>query len=356
MAKFKIALLPGDGIGKDVTDQGIRVLGAIAKKFKHEFIYKEALVGGVAIDETGDPFPKETELICKKSDAVFFGAVGDPKFDQPGVKIRPEQGLLRMRKNLGLYANLRPVKVYDSLINISTLKPKILKDVDIVILRELTGDLYFGEPRGRRDNGQTAFETAIYTRKEIERIAHLAFKIALKRKKHVTSVDKANVLETSRYWWEVVNDIAKQYPKVTLDHYYIDIATLQLVKNPAQFDVMLCTNMFGDIISDEAAILSGSMGMMASASLSEGKLGLYEPVHGSAPKYKGQNKVNPLATILSAALMLRYSFALEKEALTIEKAVEKTLSAGFRTYDIMEKGCKLQTTSSLTDKIIKNIK
>jgi 3-isopropylmalate dehydrogenase len=355
MAKFKIALLPGDGIGIDVVEQGVRVLNQIGKKYEHEFAYKKALVGGAAIDVFGNPFPQETLKTCRESDAILFGAVGDYRDDDPHAKVRPVQGLLRMRKELGLFANLRPVKVFDALVNCSTLKPEVIKGVSIAILRELTGGIYFGEPKGRKDKGQTAFDTCVYKKSEVERIAKLAFEIARKRSKHVTSVEKSNVLESSKLWKETVLEVGKRYKDVELDHYYVDIASLQLVRKPQRFDVIVTTNMFGDILSDCSAVLAGSMGMMPSASFSEGKVHLYEPIHGSAPKYKGQNKVNPTATILSVAMMLRYSFNLEKEAKTIEKVVEKTLASGFRTYDIMEKGCKELGTKELTDKIIKNL-
>ena len=331
--KKKIVVLPGDGIGKEVTAEGRRVLEKIAEIFGHEFQFEEALIGHAAIEATGEPLPNETLAKLKACDAILFGAVGHPKYDaDPNLKVRPEQGLLRMRKELGLYANLRPIKLFTELLDASSIKPEILEGSDILFFRELTGDVYFGE-KGRKDDGNTAFDMMIYHRFEIERIAHKAFQAARGRRMKVTSVDKANVLESSRLWRSVVEDIGKQYPDVQLEHLFVDTAAMKLIQNPRSFDVVLTGNLFGDILTDEASQIAGSMGMLASASVGD-SLGLYEPIHGSAHDIAGKGVANPLASILSVALMLEISFGLKNEAEAIIQAVEQILHQGFRTQDI----------------------
>ncbi|HHV28960.1 3-isopropylmalate dehydrogenase [Acetivibrio mesophilus] len=337
MGKYNIAVLPGDGIGPEVIEQAIKVIEAVGEKYNHSFELKEGLLGGCAIDSTGEPFPKETLELCKSSDAVLLGAVGGPKWDNlPGDK-RPEAGLLGIRGALGLYANLRPAVIYQALKGASPLRSDIVKDgIDIMVVRELTGGMYFGE-RGRvqtENMGQAAFDTEKYSEFEIERIARLAFETAMKRNKKLMSVDKANVLESSRLWREVVIRVSKDYPEVELNHMYVDNAAMQLVRNPAQFDVIVTSNMFGDILSDEASMITGSIGMLPSASLGEGSLGLYEPIHGSAPDIAGQDKANPIATILSVAMMMKYSFGLGEVSDAIENAVISVLDMGYRTADI----------------------
>lgn len=332
-----IAVIPGDGIGVEVTREAVKVLDAIGAKYNHEFKYEYLLAGGCAIDETGKPLPEETLEKAKKSDSVLLGAVGGPKWDNiPGI--RPEQALLGLRGGLGLYANLRPAVMYKELADACPLKSEITGDgIDIMIVRELTGGIYFGESK-RSEDGQSAYDTESYSKKEIERLLVHAFEIAMKRKKHVTVVDKANILETSRMWREVTREIAPKYPEVTVDYLYVDNASMQLVRNPLQFDVIATSNIFGDILSDEASQITGSIGMLPSASLGDGTFGMYEPVHGSAPDIAGKNIANPLATILSVAMMLRYSFGMTKEADNIEAAVEKVLEDGLRTGDIARGG------------------
>lgn len=338
---FKVAVMPGDGIGPEIIDQAKVVLEKIGEKYGHKFNYEEVLLGGVAYDKTGTPIPQETIDVCLKSDAVLLGAVGGYKWDELPGELRPEAGLLGIRKALGLFANLRPALLYKALKDASPLKQEIIGDsLDICIVRELTGGIYFGE-RGRlttESGEEAAYDTEKYSVSEIERIARVAFEIARKRNKLVTSIDKMNVLESSRLWREVVVRVAADYPDVELKHLLVDNAAMQLVVNPKQFDVIVTSNMFGDILSDEASMLTGSIGMLPSASLAEGKLGLYEPSHGSAPDIAGQDKANPLATILSAAMMLRYSFDLEEEAKAIEAAVEKVLEDGYRSADIASPG------------------
>ena len=333
---YKIALLEGDGIGPAVIDEGVKVLNAVEKKFGYKFEYERALIGGCAYDDCGKPLPESTISIAKDADAVYLGAVGDWKYDTLPAELRPEKALLGIRKALNLFANLRPAIVFDELLDASTLKPEVVKGVDIMMIRELTGDVYFGQPRGIETiNGERAgFNNMIYFEKEIERIAHVAFQTAMKRKKKVCSVDKANVLDSSRLWREVVTNVSNQYPDVELSHMYVDNAAMQLIRNPKQFDVIVTGNIFGDILSDEASMLSGSLGMLASASLSNNTKGMYEPIHGSAPDLKGKNIVNPIATILSAALMLRYSFGNDFAASQIENAVKSVLKKGYRTPDI----------------------
>lgn len=333
--KKKITILPGDGIGKEVTTCGKQVLDQIAEAFGHEFTYDYATIGHDAIEATGDALPEETLTKMKNADAVLFGAVGHPKYDNdPTLKVRPEQGLLKMRKELGLYANLRPIKLFDELLGASSIKPEILKGADILFFRELTGDVYFGE-RGRKDDNKTAFDTMIYSEYEVERIAHRAFKAALTRRKKLTSVDKANVLESSRLWRSVVQEVAKQYPDVEVEHQFVDATAMKLIQNPRAFDVVVTGNLFGDILTDEASQIAGSMGMLASASIGD-TVGLYEPIHGSAHDITGMGIANPLASILSASLLLDISFGLKEEANVIIKAIEQTLKEGYRTRDIAD--------------------
>lgn len=333
--KKHIAYLPGDGIGPEVALQAKRALEAVAKKYGHEFTFEEALVGAVAIDATGDPYPAATHAICEKSDAVLFGAIGHPKYDNdPTSKVRPEEGLLRMRKKLGLFCNIRPVRAYEKLIDKAPLKNDRLIGADMVTFRELTSGLYFGSPRGRSEDGTSAFETCTYTTEEILRITELAFKAAKNRRNKVTLVDKANVLVTSRLWREVVTKFHKEnYPEVELDFLFVDNAAMQMVLCPTQFDVILTENLFGDIISDVSSVIAGSLGLLASASIG-GNVGLYEPIHGSYPQAAGKNIANPMAAILSAAMLLETSFGLTKEAKAIEDAIAKCMEDGFVTVDI----------------------
>ncbi len=338
-----IAVLPGDGVGPEIVKEAQKVLDAVAKKYNHTFTYEEGLIGAAAIDEVGDPYPEATHALCEKSDAVLFGAIGDPRFDNdPTAKIRPEQGLLKMRKSLGLYANVRPIMTFVKLLDSSPLKREIVEGVDFVVFRELTGGIYFGEPRGRRDNNKTAFDTSVYSEEEILRIAKLAFDTAMSRRKKVTVVDKANVLETSRLWRQTVQEFAKQYPEVTLEFMFVDNASMQLIKRPSDFDVMLTENMFGDILTDEASVITGSIGMLPSASVGA-KTAIYEPIHGSYPLAKGLNKANPIGTILSATMMLAMSFGLETESQTVHKAVVRVLDEGKGTKDIVKEN-PLSTT------------
>ncbi|MFM8850651.1 MAG: 3-isopropylmalate dehydrogenase [Cytophagales bacterium] len=353
----KITILPGDGIGKEVTAEGKKVLEKIAELFGHEFVFDEATIGHDAIEATGNPLPDETLAKLKKCDAILFGAVGHPKYDNdPTLKVRPEQGLLKMRKELGLYANLRPIKLFDELLEASSIKAEILRGSDILFFRELTGDVYFGE-KGRRDDGNTAYDLMIYQKYEVERIAHKAFQSARTRKKKVTSVDKANVLESSRLWRQVVTEVAKAYPDVQLEHQFIDSAAMKLIQNPRSFDVVLTGNLFGDILTDEASQIAGSMGMLASASVGD-SVGLYEPIHGSAHDITGKGIANPLASILSVALMLDISFGVKEESDTIIKSVEQTLKAGYRTSDIADSKTlkeKILNTQEMGWQVIKQI-
>jgi 3-isopropylmalate dehydrogenase len=356
---FNITLLPGDGIGPEVISEAVRVLDAVASRYRHSFQYKERLMGGCSIDQYGTSLTDETLVDCQAADAVLLGAVGGLKWDDPNAKDRPERGLLALRKGLGVFANLRPVKVHPALIDASPLKPERLQGVDILILRELTGGLYFGQPKMReqKDGCERAVDTLEYYDFEIRRIVELAFKLAMDRKKKVTSVDKANVLESSRLWRQVTTQIGKDNPDITLEHQLVDSAAMKLITGPASLDVIVTENMFGDILTDEASVLAGSMGMLPSASLSEAgvglspdrRMGLYEPIHGSAPDIAGQGIANPVGTILSAALMLRYSLKLEVEAQCIEIAVEEAITHGARTLDL---GGKL-TTGQMTDEILK---
>ncbi|WP_305075464.1 3-isopropylmalate dehydrogenase [Propionivibrio sp.] len=351
---MKICVLPGDGIGPEITAQAVRVLKALDLKFEME----EALLGGCAVDATGNPFPEATQKLALAADAVLLGAVGGPKWDVLGREQRPERGLLGIRKLLGLFANLRPAVLYPELANASTLKPEVVSGLDILILRELTGDIYFGQPRGietREVDGvqqRVGINTMIYSENEIRRIGRMAFEAARKRNRKVCSVDKMNVLETTQLWRDVMNELAPEYPDVELSHMLVDNAAMQLVRAPKQFDVMVTGNMFGDILSDEASMLTGSIGMLPSASLNETGKGLYEPCHGSAPDIAGKDMANPLATILSAAMMLRYTFAQEEAAQRIETAVKKVLAQGFRTGDIYEPGTTKVGTREMGDAVL----
>jgi 3-isopropylmalate dehydrogenase len=352
---MKIAVLPGDGIGIEIMAQAMRVLNVL-KAEGMPFEFTEAPIGGAAYDLHGHPYPEQTQKICHEADAVLLGAVGGPQYDKLPRHLRPEHGgLLAMRKDMGLFANLRPAVLYPELVNASTLKPEVVSGLDIMIVRELTGDVYFGQPRGIRvgESGEReGFNTMIYKESEVRRIAHVAFDIAMKRQKKLCSVDKANVLETTEFWKEIVIDVAKEYPEVALTHMYVDNAAMQLIRNPKQFDVIVTGNIFGDILSDEASMLTGSIGMLASASLNETKKGMYEPSHGSAPDIAGKNLANPIATILSTAMMLRYTFDNEAAAQRIENAVKKVLAAGYRTGDIFEEGTKKVSCSEMGDQIV----
>jgi 3-isopropylmalate dehydrogenase len=351
---MKIAVIPGDGIGPEVVKQAFKVLDVVEKKYDCKFEYTEVLMGGVAIDATGVPLPEETVTICKDSDAVLLGAVGGEKWDVLPGHLRPEAGLLGIRKALNVFANLRPAIMFPQLKSASTLKEEVLGDgLDIMVIRELTGGAYFGEKSrsNTEDGGEKAWDTMAYSTYEIERIAKVAFETAMKRNNKLTLVDKANVLESSRLWRETVTKIAAQYPEVELNYMYVDNAAMQLIRNPKQFSTIVTENLFGDILSDEASMLTGSLGMLPSASLGETKLGLYEPIHGSAPDIAGQDKANPIATIMSVAMMLRYSFDMEEAANAIEKAVASILDKGYRTGDIMENGMTLVGTEKMGDLI-----
>ncbi len=348
--KKNIAVLPGDGIGPEVTAQAVKVLKSIGQTYNHELDFAEALVGAAAIGVTGDPFPKATEEACVKADAILFGAIGDPKYDNdPTAKVRPEQGLLAMRKKLGLFANVRPVASYDALLPISPLKEEIIKGVDFVVFRELTGGIYFGQPRGRSEDGNSAFDSCTYSKEEIIRVSRLAFDAAQNRNKRVTLVDKANVLATSRLWRETVKELAFDYPDVELDFMFVDNAAMKIIQNPGYFDVVLTENMFGDIITDEASVISGSLGMLPSASIGK-EVGLYEPIHGSYPQAAGKNIANPFGAILSAAMLLEYSFGLLEESQLIQKAVNQAVEEGFVTEDINNDNPK--STEEVGDEIV----
>lgn len=353
---MKIAVLAGDGIGPEIIAQAVRVLTELQREgLKVEL--ESGLLGGCAVDKTGAPFPEDTQKLVAEADAVLLGAVGGPQYDALPRAQRPEQGLLGIRKSLNLFANLRPAVLYPELANASTLKPEVVAGLDIMIVRELTGDIYFGEPRGieQRDNQRVGFNTMIYSETEIRRIAHVAFQIAEKRNRQLCSVDKMNVLECTQLWRDVVSETAKDYPDVTLSHMLVDNAAMQLVRDPKQFDVVVTGNIFGDILSDEASMLTGSIGMLPSASLDENKKGMYEPIHGSAPDIAGKNMANPLATILSLAMMLRYTFNHEEAAQRIESAVKKVLTQDYRTADIYEPGMKQIGTVEMGDAVLKNL-
>ncbi len=350
--QMRIAVIKGDGIGPEVVSQALRVLKTIGEKYNHEFAFTEVLAGGAALDHYGVSTPKDTISVCKESDAILLGALGGPKWDELDAKLKPEMSLLKIRKELGLYANIRPVILFEELIAASPLKNSIAEGgFDFVIFRELTGGIYFGN---KEASPNFAYDRSEYQDWEIERIAHKAFDEAMKRKKQIISVDKANVLETSRLWRRTVSKVAQNYPEVKLEHMYVDNAAMQLLRNPKQFDVLLTENMFGDILSDEASMICGSIGMLPSASMGEGNFGLYEPIHGTAPDIAGLNKANPIATILSGAMMLRYTFGLNNEAEAIEQGIKKALKKGFRTEDIARNDTILGT-KEMTDKIIANI-
>jgi len=361
--EFSIAVLPGDGIGPEVVAEAIKVLEAVSHRFGHQFDLHYGAIGGEAIDKYRVALPEETLRICRACDAVLLGAVGGPKWDDPKAKVRPEDGLLALRKGLDLFANLRPVKVFPMLVNSTTIKPEVVEGVDLVIVRELTGGLYFGKPKRRwqTSRGRRAVDTMSYSEREIERILRVGFELARTRRKKLASVDKANVLETSRLWREIAMELAAAYPDIELQHVLVDNCAMQLVRSPADFDVIVTENTFGDILTDEASMLAGSMGMLPSASLAgpakAGKrtLGLYEPIHGSAPRRAGQNLANPIATILSAAMMLRYSLGLSQEAETVEQAVNGVLEDGYRTYDIMDENMTQVGTREMGDLIAERV-
>jgi len=355
--EFTIAVLPGDGIGPEIVKQAVKVMDAVSEKFGLKLNYKYGLIGGAAIDEFGVPFPDETKEIILSSDAVLLGAVGGPKWDNLPFEIRPERALLGMRKLLNAFANLRPAKLYDELIDASTLKPEVVRGVDIMVVRELTSGIYFGIPKGIFVDGdeRVGINTLRYYEHEVERIARVAFEVARKRKKKVTSVDKANVLEATVLWREVVERVHEDYEDVELNHMYVDNAAMQVIRWPKQFDVIVTTNMFGDILSDACAMLTGSLGMLPSASIG-GKIGLYEPIHGSAPDIAGQNIANPIATINSAGMMFTYSFNMPEVEEVIDRAVRNVLSRGYRTKDIYSEGCKLVSTEEMGDLIAEEIR
>ena len=352
--KKKIALLAGDGIGPEIVREAVKVMDAVASKYGHEFTYEEGLVGAVAIDATGDPYPEATHKICEETGVVLFGAIGDPKYDNdPSAKVRPEQGLLRMRKSLGLFANIRPLVMFDSLADRSPIKREIVQGADFVCIRELTGGMYFGRPQGRSEDGNTAYDTCVYTREEVERILHLAFKQALERRKKLTVVDKANVIATSRLWRQIAKEMGPQYPDVELEFMFVDNAAMQLIQWPTRFDVIVTENLFGDILTDEASVISGSLGMLPSASVGS-DVALFEPIHGSYPQAAGKNIANPMATILSAAMLLEH-LGLKPEGTAVRKAVDEAVKSGIVTEDIAEKGAKTYSTTEVGDHIAKSI-
>ncbi len=361
--KFKIAVLPGDGIGPDVLAEGVKVLEVVGRKFGHTFKTTHALIGGVAIAAEGTALSEETVKMCKKQDAIMFGAVGDPRYDDPMAKVHPEDGLLRLRQALKTFANIRPVKLFPELMASTPLKENIVKGTDFVFVRELTGGLYFGKPKRMwtTAKGRKGVDTMVYSEQEIDRIVRVGFELARKRRKKLTSVDKANVLLSSRLWRQVTTEVSKDYPDITLDHMLVDTCSMRMIQQPTYFDVIVTENTFGDILTDEASTLTGSMGMMPSASIAGIPAagvrinGFYEPIHGSAPKHAGKNEANPIATILSVAMMFRYSLALEDEAKAIEKAVDEVLKEGYRTYDIMSAGMKKLGTREMGDIIAKKV-
>jgi 3-isopropylmalate dehydrogenase len=348
-----IVTLPGDGIGPQVVTEGVKVLNAVAAAYGHRFTFEEALIGGSAIDATGNPLPEATLETCRRADAVLMGAVGGPRWSGPAAAVRPEQGLLGLRKGLGLFANLRPVRVYPALRDASPLRPDRLEGVDLVVVRELTGGIYFGARKEAVEEGTpSAYDTMHYSADEVRRIAHVAFRLARQRRARVASVDKANVLATSRLWRRVVSGVAEAYPDVTLEHLLVDAAAMHLLRRPADFDVIVTANMFGDILTDEASMLAGSLGMLPSASLADGALGVYEPIHGSAPDISGQGIANPLGTILSAAMLLRHSLDLADEAGAVEGAVDAVLEAGYRTPDIAGPATRPVRTEKMGDLVV----
>ena len=357
MKEYNICLLGGDGIGPEVTDEAVKIMNAVGEKYDMKFNFTKALIGGCAYEKYGVPLPDETLEIAKKSDAVLLGAVGDWKYDTLPPAVRPEKALLGIRKGLNLFANLRPATVFDELISSSTLKPEVVRGVDVMIVRELTGDVYFGEPKGVevKDGKRVGYNNMIYWEDEVRRIAKIAFETAMLRNKKLCSVDKANVLDVSRLWREVILEVAKDYPEVELSHLYVDNAAMQLIRDPKQYDVIVTGNIFGDILSDEASMLTGSLGMLPSASLSSEGPGMFEPIHGSAPDIKNQNIANPIATILSAGMLLKYGLKNSQANDDIENAVKKVLKAGYRTKDIMSEGMKEVGTKEMGDLIVENL-
>lgn len=350
----KIALLAGDGIGPEIIREAVKVMDAVAAKYRHTFTYEEGLVGAAAIDATGDPYPEATHRICQEAGVVLFGAIGDPKYDNdPSAKVRPEQGLLRMRKSLGLFANIRPLVMFDSLADRSPLKREIVQGADFVCIRELTGGMYFGRPQGRSEDGNTAYDTCVYTREEVERILHLAFQQARGRRKKLTVVDKANVIATSRLWRQIAKEMGPLYPDVELEFMFVDNAAMQLIQWPTRFDVIVTENLFGDILTDEASVISGSLGMLPSASMGA-EVALFEPIHGSYPQAAGKNIANPMATILSAAMLLEH-LGLTAEGAAVRQAVNQAVESGIVTEDIAEKGAETYSTTAVGDYIAKNI-
>jgi len=352
----RIAVLAGDGVGKEIVPEAVKILKAVAEQYHHRFEFLPAVVGGEAIDQTGVPLPPETLDLARHSDAVLLGAVGGPKWEGLDYAIRPERALLGLREQLGLFANLRPARLYPMLSDASTLKREVIEGIDLLVVRELTGGIYFGKPKGieKTAEGERGVNTEVYTTQEIRRIAKVAFEAARKRRRKVTSVDKANVLESSELWRRVVIEVHRDYPDVELSHIYVDNCAMQLIRNPRQFDVLVTTNLFGDILSDEAAMLTGSIGMLPSASVGA-KTGMYEPIHGSAPDIAGKNLANPIATIASAAMLLSYQLRLDKEAEVVERAIEKTLEQGYRTKDIQGPGTTLVGTIEMGQAILKNL-
>lgn len=353
--EMNIAVLPGDGIGPEVVEQALKAVKAVCEKKGHKLNYVFGLVGACAIDKTGDPYPAETHELCMKSDAVLFGALGDPKYDNdPNAKVRPEQGLLKMRKSLGLFANLRPVLTFPNMLHKSPLKSELVDGVDFMCIRELTGGLYFGRPQGRSEDGNVAYDTCVYSREEVERIVRLAFDFAMMRRKHLTLVDKANVLCSSRLWRQVTKEIEKEYPEVTTDYMFVDNAAMRIIQWPKSFDVLVTENLFGDILTDEASVITGSLGMSPSASIGL-HTSLFEPIHGSYPQAAGKNIANPIATVLSAAMMFEYAFKLKEEGQMIRDAVTASMAAGVVTEDIAN-GAKAYSTSEVGDWIAGYIK
>lgn len=351
--KYTIATLPGDGIGPEIVEQAIKVLEAVGKKFGHEFNFKFGITGAHAIDKVGNPYPDETHELCVNSDAVLFGAIGDPKYDNdPKAKLRPEQGLLAMRKKLGLYANIRPVSTFKSLLHKSPLRKDLVEGADFVVIRELTGGIYFGEPRGRTEDGNKAYDTCVYSKEEVQRIAKLAFEYAAKRNKRLTAVDKANVLATSRLWRETIQEMAPNYADIELDYMFVDNAAMQVIQWPKKFDVMVTENMFGDILSDEASVITGSLGLLPSASVGV-HTSVFEPIHGSYPQAAGKNIANPVATVLSAAMLLELSLNLLEEAAAVRAVVERSLEEGIVTEDISKE--KPYKTSEVGDWLAANL-
>ena len=349
--KFKIGVLPGDGIGPEIVAQAVKAVDAVCRKFGHTAEYTYALVGAAAIDRYGDPYPEQTHRVCMESDAVLFGAIGDPRFDNdPSARVRPEQGLLAMRKALGLYANIRPVSPQPSLLYRSPLRAEIVREADFVFLRELTGGMYFGRPQGRSEDGQTAYDTCVYSRGEIERIVLKAFEYAMKRRRKLTVVDKANVLATSRLWRQTVQEIAPQYPQVEVEYMFVDNAAMKIIQNPSHFDVIVTENMFGDILTDEASVITGSLGLLPSASVGV-HTSLFEPIHGSYPQAAGRDIANPVATILSAAMMFEYAFSLSEEGAAIRRAVSRSLEDGVVTEDIAGENVSPVGTNAVGDYI-----